>query len=517
MRRLGLIAAGGLLPASFAPFDVWPAAFVGVGLAFWLLQDVRDWRTGFFYGWLIGVGKYAIGASWIYVSIHEQGGASESLASVMVVLFVAGMALFSALFGVLYSLCAPALKQHGSAVLSAAVFAATWCVAEWSLTWLLTGFPWLFVGYGLMPTWLAGFAPVVGVLGLSFLACLIAGLAVVAWSGSAAWRATTFGCVLGLFLAGFGLSKVSWVSLGASGDVALVQGNIEQITKWDPANRLPILDTYERLTEPHWGAELIVWPEAALTLFAEQATPWLDRWEARGRASGSTLVLGLPDVKQMIGLPADGVEQRSEDDAFQNTAVAVGAGAGRYVKQRLVPFGEYVPLEVLLRGVIRFFDLPMSRSSAGPADQPPMLIQTSAGSQGALIGLAICYEIAYPELVRASAANSDVLVTISNDAWFGASIGPHQHLQLARMRALENGRYVLRSTNNGVTAIINERGEVTASLPQFESGVLRGSYALVSGRTPFTRLGHWPLLALLVVILGIGLVRRRWYIAAPLQ
>jgi len=388
------------LPLAFAPFDIWPAAFVGVGLAFWLMQDVRDWRTGFFYGWLIGVGKYAVGASWIYVSIHEQGGASESLASVLVGIFVAGMALFSALFGVLYSLIAPVAMRRRAPVLNALMFASTWCVAEWTLTWLLTGFPWLFVGYGLMPTWFAGFAPVVGVLGLGFITCLLAA-SVVGVVGvvpaATVSRVITAVLVVALCGGGYWLSKMDWVDLGATHEVALVQGNIEQITKWDPENRLPILKTYEDLSEPHWGADLIVWPEAALTLFAQQAAPWLARWQKRGAATGTTLVLGLPDVAR-------------EQNAFQNTAYAVGAGSGRYVKRRLVPFGEYVPLEALLRGLIGFFDLPMSRSGSGPEVQPPM----RAGNT--TLGLAICYEIAYPELVRKSAETAEVLVTISNDA-----------------------------------------------------------------------------------------------------
>lgn len=500
MHHLGLIAAGALLPLSFAPFNIWPAAFVGCGLAFWLLQDVRNWRTGFFYGWLIGVGKYAVGASWIYVSIHEQGGASESLASVLVGIFVAGMALFSALFGMLYSLFAPipGSETGRGNVVKALVFAASWCIAEWTLTWFLTGFPWLFVGYGLMPTWLAGFAPVTGVFGLGFIACLLAALGVLCVRGTTPLRIATGALAAALFAGGFALGKLSWVALGEAQEVALVQGNVEQLTKWDPANRLPILEKYELLSEPHWGAKLIIWPEAALTLFAQQAAPWLASWQERGKAVGTTLVLGLPDVA-------------TAGNEFQNTAHALGAGSGRYVKRRLVPFGEYVPLESLLRGLIGFFDLPMSRSLAGKTDQPPLI----AGE--ARLGLAICYEIAYPELVRDSAASSDVLVTISNDAWFGASIGPHQHLQLARMRALENGRYVLRATNNGLTAIINERGVVTATLPQFEPGVLRGSFRQASGFTPFTRLGQLPVLGLFAGILVLGLIRRRWYIAAPLK
>jgi apolipoprotein N-acyltransferase len=172
------------------------------------------------------------------------------------------------------------------------------------------------------------------------------------------------------------------------------------------------------------------------------------------------------------------------------------------VKRRLVPFGEYVPLEGLLRGLIEFFDLPMSRSSPGPWQQPLLDL---GGHRGAM---AICYEIVYPDLVRSQAAEADVLLTISNDTWFGRSIGPLQHLEMARMRALENGRWVLRGTNNGVTAIIDPRGRVQARLPQFEPGVLRGEYRTMSGTTPFTRYGHGPLLVLLFLLLAAGVARK---------
>ena len=470
MRRIAALSGGALLPLSFAPFLLWPAVLLGLGLVYWLIKDVTHWRRGFAIGWLVGVGKYGLGASWIYVSIHEQGGASESLAGVMVGLFVAGMALFSALFGALYGFANQRSEEDVPLPLSQALypvclFAAAWVVAEWCLTWLLTGFPWLFAGYGLMPTWLAGFAPVLGVLGLSFLACLLGGVAVVA--GQRLKQGHGLGAVVGpaallitIVLGGYLLTKVSWVALGSTHSVALVQGNIEQLTKWEPGNVRPILNTYENLSEDHWDAQLVIWPEAAITLFASQAQPLFARWGGRGKQTGTTLLLGVPDAEVL----PDGSGE------FQNTAVALGEGSGRYIKRRLVPFGEYVPLETLLRGLIEFFDLPMSRSGSGPEQQPPLL------ARDVRLGLAICYEIAYPELVRTSARSADVLVTISNDAWFGASIGPHQHLQIAQMRALENGRYVLRGTNNGVTAIIDERGRVTGALPQFQAAVLRGSY-----------------------------------------
>jgi len=277
-----MIGAGALLPFSFAPFHIAPLALISLGLAFFLLERTTSWRQAAFYGWLYGIGKYAIGASWIYVSIHEQGGASESLASVLVGLFVVAMALFSAVFGALFG-----LLRGDHRVISGVGFVCAWVAMEWLLTWLLTGFPWLFAGYGVMDTWLAGLAPIGGVLmlGAAVAASSVAGVVLVTERGRA-------GAMAGAFLAllwggGYAASQVDWASAGEAKTVALVQGNIEQLTKWQSANRLPILRRYAELTEPHWGTDLIVWPEAALTMFASQAEPWLKRWQRRGQSSGT--------------------------------------------------------------------------------------------------------------------------------------------------------------------------------------------------------------------------------------
>lgn len=434
-------------------------------------------------GFLFGLGKYGVGASWVYVSIHEHGGAPVPLAVLLVGLFVAFMALFPATqlaaFGKLRDRLAPPMLQG-------VTFIALWVLWEWLLTWVLSGFPWLFVGSGQIDGPLAAFAPVGGVLLLSTVT-LIMGVAlargVLVRGRAARLRALLPG--LAVLLLGLALAPVEWTQPTGTGRAALVQGNIPQATKWQPAQRAPILATMQRLSEPHWGVDLLLWPEAAITLYEHEAAPYLARWAERGRQAGTTLVLGLPAVE---AVPVPGGETAY---SFANLAVAVGAGSGRYRKRRLVPFGEYVPLEDLLRGLIRFFDLPMSHSSPGPMQQPLLRIGEKRAA------MAICYEIAYPALVRGDMPAA-VLLTISNDTWFGRSLGPEQHRQLARLRALELGRYLLRATNNGYTVIVDHRGRVTEALPRFEAGVLQGAYELRGGLTPFARFGHWPLL------LGIG-------------
>jgi len=495
------LAFGALLPLSLAPFGLWPLGAISVAGWFYLLYRApgRCWLLG----WCYGVGKYALGASWVYVSINRFGNAPPPLAAFLVVLFVAGLALFPLLNAWLYQRLKRShqrlkrshqrlekshqLLQKGRPLADGLLFTGLLVGFEWLLTWVLTGFPWLFVGYAHLDTVLGNLAPVGGVLLVSFALTLSAVmLVVVALTPDVRTRSAAVLLASLPWLAGWLGGAPAWVEVSARREAALIQGNVDQATKWLPQSRGPIYQTYLRLSEPHWDADLVIWPEAAITFMQHEATQVLGQLNAEAQANGSTLVLGLPALERL----PDG------DVVFRNTAVALGVGRGRYVKRRLVPFGEYVPLEDLLRGLIEFFDLPMSHSEPGSWHQPLLDIG------GARAAMAICYEVVYPELVREQGRQSDVLLTISNDTWFGRSIGPLQHQQMARMRALENGRWMLRGTNNGVTAIIDHTGRVRASLPQFQEGALRGEFALMTGYTPFARFGQTPLLVLLLLMLG---------------
>jgi len=490
MNYLIALVSGALLPLSLAPFGLWPFGLLAIAGWFWVLAHPggRDWL----HGWLFGVGKYAAGASWVYVSINVYGHAPPLLAGFLVVLFVAGLGLFTLVNAVAF-----ARLRTGDVLADAVIFAVVFVAFEWSLTWVLTGFPWLFAGHAHLATPLRGLAPVGGVLLVSLAVALTATLTVAAvqlWRRARRPAAALAVVVAALpWLAGWGLTGVAWVAPGATAEAALVQGNVDQSVKWDPEESARIIRTYLELSEPHWDAGLLVWPEAAITRFEHEVPELLHQLDERGAAAGTAVVLGLPHA------------EREPDGAivYHNAVRAVGTGEGRYLKRRLVPFGEYVPLERWLRGLIAFFDLPMSGFSPGPADQPLL------GIGGRYAVMAICYEVVYPDLVRAQAAAADVLMTVSNDTWFGASTGPLQHLEMAQMRALENGRWMLRATNNGVTAIIDERGRIRDRLPQFEAGVLRGTWRTMTGTTPYTRYGYLPLLACAVVLLIFAFLVRR--------
>lgn len=483
----GLLAllAGAIYPLSLAPTD-WPLAGLLSVAALCALVQGRGWREVFWRGLWYGAGLFGVGASWVYVSIHVYGEAPPLLAGLFTGLFVALLALCLAL-----PLALLGLVRRATPLLMLFVFPSVWVLAEWLRGWFLTGFPWLYLGYGHLDTWLAGWAPLGGVLAVSWLAAftaaamaqlrfankhnppLLGGLALVA----VCW------------LAGAGLAGKSWTEPAPTPlRVALVQPALPLNVKWDQSSLEHILDLYRDTSEPLWENDLVIWPESAIPELLHHVSPYLQVMDDRAREAGAALITGIPTWS---------------DGRYYNSVLALGEGEGLYHKRRLVPFGEYVPLEQWLRGTIRFFDLPMSAFSRGPASQP--LLQ--AGDLA--IGTAICYEIVYQDLVADSAASADILLTVSNDTWFGTSAGPHQHFQMARLRALENGKPVLRGTNDGITAIIDSQGRVEASLPQFEPAVLVGEVVPHSGTTPFGRVGSWPVVLLSGVLLGLGAASTR--------
>ena len=478
--NLAALVAGGLLPLALAPFGLWPLLLVSAGALFWLLGNVRTLGRAFRLGWFYGVGKYGVGASWVYVSIHTYGETSAWLAVLLVACFVAGMAVFNGLMGSVFH--ALARLRENDATGAALMFAVVWTVMEWLLTWFLSGFPWLFAGYAFLDTPLAGLAPVGGVLLVSLAAVATATLVV-----AAPRRLRVLAIPVVVWLVAFGLGFVSWTERGEARSVALVQGNIPQSIKWTPDGVELSVERYRELTATAGDADIVVWPEAAIPDYLRRQGNFI---EAQRPGSGD-IVTGIFVAEQT----ADGFD-------YYNASMSTGGGV--YRKRRLVPFGDYLPFESLLRGTLAFFDLPMSSTSAGAAEQPLL------NAAGIDLSMAICWEIAYPKPVAASAEGAAALVTISNDTWFGASIGPRQHFQIARMRALENGRYLLRATNNGITAIVDNHGEVVDRLPQFEPGVLRGSIHAMSGTTPFGLWTNWPLLvALLAIVVAVLTVRPR--------
>ncbi len=474
------VVAGALLVPAFAPvgwFLLAPLMLL-VLLALW---HGRDPGQSFVVGYAFGVGYFGLGVYWVYISMHTFGQAPAPLAALMTVLLVAVLALFPALTGWLLARFWPRadLLRHALA------FPLLWGALEWLRSWIFSGFPWLSLGYSQIDAPLGGFAPLLGVLFMGLLVALSAGLlwhALVARLRPAGITAGSL--VVALWLGGVALDRVQWtLPAGEPLSVALVQGNVSQDQKWLPEMRRPTKARYRDLTLEHLGRDLIVWPEAALPrLFHQVADDFLPQLDDALAEAGSELLMGILVYDRGAG-------------RYYNSVLAMGDPYQFYHKHHLVPFGEYFPVPDFVRRQLQLLNLPYQDFTRGDARQAPLRLA------GLNIAASVCYEDLFGAWFAGTALNADLLVNVSNDAWFGDSLAPAQHLQIARMRARENGRMMLRTTNTGITAIIDARGRVVKALEQFQTGVLTGEAQAYEGTTPYTRWRDVPLL--LTIFLGL--------------
>jgi apolipoprotein N-acyltransferase len=484
------LAAGLALAAAFAPLDLWVLSIVCPAVLFllWQYATPREaaWRGALFTG-----GTFLAGTYWIYHSVHEIGHAPLPIAVALMLGLVVIMGAYSAALGWLAARYAPAAGPARCMLL----LPSGWVLVEWLRGWLLSGFPWLSLGYAHLDTPLRGYAPVLGVFGVGLVAALTAGALVTLVLGGRAARITAAATVLVVWLAGTGLTRVEWTEPRANSlSVALVQGAVPQTMKWQPGQRERTERLYLDLSRPHFGADLVVWPEASIPALASDLGDFLAAVRAEAGAQGTALVMGL-------------LRNEPATDAYYNAMVAWDPARPQleqwYAKRRLVPFGEFFPVPSAVRSWLKLMDLPYSDFEAGSDRQPALEVA------GERLAATICYEDAYGTEQRRMVRESTLLVNVSNDAWFGDSTAPHQHLDISRMRSIEAARPTLRATNDGITALIEHDGRVLDALPQFQPGVLEGRVTPRSGLTPYLRAGNLPVLALLLVGIGAGLVARR--------
>ena len=468
-----LIVGGAIFPLGLAPFNLWPAVIVSMAILFQSLRQPSI-KQAFFNAVTYGFGLFLTGASWLYVSIHEYGFIAAPLAVIATTLFCLFLA---AIFAFPFMLAAFLPSTSIPLMLG---LPAIWVISEWVRSWIFTGFPWLYAGYSHTETWLNGWAPIGGVLSLSFFSALTAMLFLWLVQGMEQRRSTLSLSVILMVLtiSGYLLQQVNWTKdIGKPLTVALIQPNIAQNEKWSVEKRRTILTQLAAQTEAYWGHDIIIWPEAAVPSTPKRIPVFMQNLERKANDSGSTLLTGI-------------ITQDGEQGRYYNSVLAVGDQSGQYHKTRLVPFGEYVPLESLLRGLIQFFDLPMSSLSVGPSNQIPLTVQKQ------LIATAICYEVVYPDLVARISREASLIVTVSNDTWFGESLGPLQHMQMVQMRALENAKPIIRGTNNGISGLVDQRGNIYGRMDQNRIDELSGVVQPRAGQTPFSITGSWPIIFL---------------------
>ncbi len=467
---------------AFSPFDLLPLALVALAVLAHLWITARNARAAAGLGFVFGLGMFLAGVSWVYISLHRFGAMPAPLAAIATLAFCTILALYPALAG-----WAQAKLRAPPALRAALVIPACWVLAEWLRATLFTGFPWLTLGSAVVGTPLAGYAPLGGVYGASFVTAVCAGLLWCVALGQARWRAAAAFAVIGV--AGAVLRAVPWTEpVDAPFTASVLQGNVPQGLKFDPQRYARTLETYARLAEAS-RARLIVMPETALPRMLDSVDPaYLERLEAAAKRNGGDLLIGVP--------------VRAAPGEYYNAVLSLGVSPRQlYYKAHLVPFGEFVPPG--FGWVVRVLSIPLADFSRGPVYPRPLEVA------GQRIAVNICYEDAYgSELIR-QLPQATLLVNASNVAWFGDSLAPAQHLQIARARAVETGRMHLAATNTGLTAAIGRDGSVLARLAPFTEGRLEVEVQGYAGATPYVRFGDWPALGLCALVLALVALRAR--------
>jgi len=494
LNALLLLLAGASLVFSYAPYGYWFLAFPGLVLLCLPLPRLTA-KASFWHGFWFALGYFGAGMSWVHVSMYYFGGTGAILSIILTFVFVAYLAIFPATAVYLLNRY---FKQRDQLSYWLLAWPFCWFLMEWVRGWFFTGLPWLNIGHGQINGPLAEFAPVLGANLMSILVILWVGVVVL-------WLRTTANINLEtdaqqskkkvqkaalivtfiLVASNLAVSQITWVEpSNESIRVAMLQPKVAQDKKWDTKYRFAAMrhlyQETKNLDEP-----LIIWPEAAIPALAYQVQDFLDAVDSMAESNAQTILTGIP------------IERNNK---YYNAVTLLGQSEGEYSKRHLVLFGEYVPFEEQIRGLIEFFDMPMSSFSKGALDQPRLVID------GHQIAMAICFEITFQDLVQQQVKDSRFLVTLSNDAWFGESFGPHQHLEIARLRALENGIPVIRGTNDGISAFIDADGTLIKTLGKGVKGKLQHELQLYRGETLYSRLGPQSINLILFSLLVLGLI-----------
>ena len=475
--------AGAACVFAYAPFYLWFVTIAALAALFTVWRASGSALQAALSGFAFGLGYFLAGVSWVYVSLHHYGSMPAPLAALATFLFCAYLALFPAAAGALvvrFGGASPARRL----ALAAPVFIAL----EWLRGWLFTGFPWLDVGTSQVEgSVLAGYAPYLGAYGTGLVVAALAALVLCLRQRSLAAYVGLVGLVLGGILLRH--AGPEWTRpVGPPVSVALLQGNVPQELKWREDMRTRTLLEYRRMIFEA-KARIVVIPETALPAFLDQLpADYVESLLAHARETGKAILIGTAER-----------EPHGGDFRYYNSLVNLTASPPQsYRKRHLVPFGEYIPPG--FRFVLQWLKIPMSDFSRGESAQP--LVAASIP-----FGVAICYEDIFGSEMIDFLPTAQAFVNVSNVAWFGRSFAADQHMQFSQMRSLETGRWMVRSTNTGATAVIDHRGRVVSALPAFTQGTLVADIQPREGLTPYSRWGDWPALALLVAAIGAAVAR----------
>ncbi|MEC5159671.1 apolipoprotein N-acyltransferase [Janthinobacterium sp. CG_S6] len=490
-----LAGAGAVL--AFAPFGYWPLQIASLAILFYQMLRANAVKGGFLVGWAYGAAWFGAGMYWLFISMHRYGAMPAPLAALAVALLAALMGLYVG------------LAMAGAAwlrrrwllplpLMNLLVLPAAWALQEWCRGWFFTGLPWVVAGYAHNASPLAGYAPLLGVYGLGWLAALSAGALLLLAHRT---RLAAAALVLGTFAAGFALTQVQWTApFGRPLSVRLVQGNVPQDQKFNPANVEDALRMYHGAVTAA-PANLIATPETAVTLFPHQLpAEYLPSLAQFAVKSDSHVLLGMPLLERPSQVANSAVGFAPRD----------GAPTYRYDKHHLVPFGESTPDG--LHWLVAMMAIPLGDMQRGAPVQAPFAVREQ------LVLPNICYEDLFGEEIadqlaaahRAGRQPASILINMSNLAWFGDSTAMPQHLQISQMRSLETGRPMLRAGNTGGTAVVDGRGAIASALAPHTRATLAATVQGMGGVTPYILFGNKLILAIAALALaGAGLLARR--------
>ncbi len=483
---------GAIQVLAFAPFEYWPLAFISLGLYFYLTDTLKP-KMAFFAGLAYGYGLYGVGVSWVYVSLNTYGGMPMWMGIIAVLGFAGILALFIASASAVAAILFP--KRFRLIFIG-----FVWVIFEWMKSWVLTGFPWLDIGYTQTPSWLFSWAPIGGIYLISFIVVIISSLLVLALKLYLAKQKLiallAMTTVVVLLLMSFMSDRASWSNpIGSPIDIGIVQANVPINEKWQTDVRERLIEKYQSLSQQltaRQNIDLLVWPETALPLYMQQTNA--DFWN-KVTPTNTALLTGIMD--------SPSIAQGNLDESYNAAVLSCDGQTQIYRKRHLVPFGEYLPLRFLFNWVLEYLELPMSDFSSWQGAQ-------SLNCGAIKVGLSICYEDAFAAEYREFVGDATVLVNISEDAWFGDSLAPHQRRQMAQMRARELSRPMIRSANSGPSLFIDQRGTLLAATAQFEVAVLARQVQAHTGDTPFKRYGNWIVGVSFLMLLGWVAWSRLW-------
>ena len=487
MRLLLIFLAGPLAALGFAPFHLPGLAILSLAMLFAQLQRQNSTRYAFLTGFVFGVGFLGLGVSWIYVSIHQYGHLNPFMSGAITALFVAYLSCFPGLVAYVYT----KLAAKRSLLFCCFLFSALWCLGELLRATCFGGFPWLSVGFGQIDTPLKYILPIFGVYGAGFLACLAATCLAASTQKTTVPSYIWVISFVALLIAPSLLKNTHWTHIDSQPlSVGVIQANLSMRDKWDESLFWSLIKTYKTKIEHMIGRiQLIVLPESAITLRAHYICDVLQD-------------ILLAAIKAGCGILLAVHQPTSDDETFYyNTLSALGAAKGTYIKQHLVAFGEFIP-DPFVR-IINWLSIPIANLKPGPAHQHLVRVQKHP------IATLICYELAYPELLRAQLPRAEWIVSISDDGWFGHSLAMYQHLQMAQVLSMLTGRYQIVANNDGLSSIIDTEGNLTDSLPAFTSGTLDANIYSASGATPWTYFGDNPALYLCFFMVLLAWIKQK--------